>query len=54
MKFNISGRCAVITGGAGLLGIAHAKALLDIGATIVLTDISDKELSNKYETFIIV
>jgi len=44
MKFNISGRCAVITGGAGLLGIAHAKALLDIGATIVLTDISDKEL----------
>jgi NAD(P)-dependent dehydrogenase (short-subunit alcohol dehydrogenase family) len=44
MKFNILGRCAVITGGAGLLGIAHAEALLDIGATIVLTDISDKEL----------
>ena len=44
MKFDIKGRCAVITGGAGLLGIAHAKALLDIGATIVLTDISDKEL----------
>lgn len=44
MKFDITGRCAVITGGAGLLGIAHATALLDIGATVVLTDISDKEL----------
>lgn len=44
MKFDISGRCAVITGGAGLLGVAHAKALLDIGATVVLTDISDQEL----------
>ncbi|MDB2389764.1 SDR family oxidoreductase [Alphaproteobacteria bacterium] len=44
VKFNISGRCAVITGGAGLLGTAHAKALLNIGATIVLTDISHKEL----------
>jgi len=44
MKFDITGRCAVITGGAGLLGIAHATALLDVGAKIVLTDISDKEL----------
>ena len=45
MNFNISGRCAVITGGAGLLGIAHAKALLDIGATIILTDINKVALS---------
>lgn len=44
MKFNISGRCAVITGGGGLLGVAHAEALLDIGAAVVLTDITDKEL----------
>jgi len=42
--FDLSGRSALITGGGGLLGVAHARALLDIGATIVLTDISDKEL----------
>jgi NAD(P)-dependent dehydrogenase (short-subunit alcohol dehydrogenase family) len=42
--FDLSGRSALITGGGGLLGVAHAEALLDIGATIVLTDISDKEL----------
>ena len=44
MKFHIKGRCAVITGAAGLLGIAHAKALLDIGATTILTDINEVEL----------
>jgi len=42
--FDLSGRSALITGGGGLLGVAHAEALLDIGATVVLTDISDKEL----------
>ena len=42
--FDLSGRSVLITGGGGLLGVAHAEALLDIGATIVLTDISDKEL----------
>lgn len=42
--FDLSGRSALITGGGGLLGVAHAEALLYIGATIVLTDISDKEL----------
>ena len=42
--FDLSGRSVLITGGGGLLGVAHAEALLDIGATIVLTDISDKEV----------
>ena len=42
--FDLDGRAALITGGAGLLGIAHAKSLLDIGATIVLTDINQVEL----------
>lgn len=44
MKFDLKGRCAVITGAAGLLGIAHAKAILDMGATTVLTDINEVEL----------
>jgi len=42
--FDLSGRSALITGGGGLLGVAHAEALLGIGATIVLTDISDNDL----------
>lgn len=38
-SFRIDGRVALITGAAGLLGPAHAAALLDIGAHVVLTDI---------------
>lgn len=39
-KFDLSGRTALITGGAGLLGTEHAAALLESGATVILTDIS--------------
>lgn len=42
--YDLAGRSALITGGAGLLGIEHAVALLDVGATVLLTDISDEEL----------
>lgn len=37
--FDLKGRIALITGGAGLLGPEHAKALSDYGATIILADI---------------
>ena len=40
-KFNLSGKTGLITGAAGLLGIEHAAALLDSGAKVVLTDISE-------------
>ena len=30
----------IITGGAGLLGTEHAKALLDLDATVILIDIN--------------
>ena len=44
-KFNLSRRCALITGGAGLLGVEHAEALLEIGAKVILTDINSNALN---------
>lgn len=44
-RFDLSGKVALITGAAGLLGIEHAAALLECDATVVLTDISEPQLS---------
>ena len=49
-KFNLSGKTALITGAAGLLGIEHAAALLDSGAQVVLTDISEAALLSAHAT----
>jgi NAD(P)-dependent dehydrogenase (short-subunit alcohol dehydrogenase family) len=43
-KFNLIGKTALITGAAGLLGMEHAAALLESGAQVVLTDISESAL----------
>ncbi len=43
-KFDLTGKTALITGAAGLLGREHAAALLESGATVVLTDISEAAL----------
>ncbi len=40
--FDLTGRVAVITGGAGLLGVQHARALARAGASPVLIDLSDE------------
>jgi NAD(P)-dependent dehydrogenase (short-subunit alcohol dehydrogenase family) len=45
-KFNLSGKTALITGAAGLLGMEHAAALLECGAHVVLTDIGEAGLSS--------
>ena len=38
--FDLSGRVAIITGGAGLLGIAHAQAIHGAGGIPVLLDVA--------------
>lgn len=38
--FDLTGRVAIITGGAGMLGKQHASALAEAGATIILADVS--------------
>ena len=43
-KFDLTGKTALITGASGLLGVEHAAALLESGARVVLTDISDAAL----------
>jgi NAD(P)-dependent dehydrogenase (short-subunit alcohol dehydrogenase family) len=45
--FDLSGRVAVITGGAGLLGEQHARAIAQAGGTPVLVDISSERATSK-------
>jgi NAD(P)-dependent dehydrogenase (short-subunit alcohol dehydrogenase family) len=49
-KFDLSGKTALITGAAGLLGIEHAAALLESGATVIVTDLSEAALDAARET----
>lgn len=44
-KFDLASKTALITGAGGLLGVEHATALLECGATVVLTDVSEAALS---------
>lgn len=39
-KFRLDGEVALVTGGAGLLGKQHAKALADAGAKVILADVN--------------
>lgn len=47
--FDLAGRVAVITGGAGLLGEQHAHAIASAGGTPVLVDIADTRARQKAE-----
>lgn len=45
--FDLSGKTALITGAAGLLGMEHAAALLEIGARVLLTDVDTVRLGER-------
>lgn len=51
-KFDMTGKTALITGAAGLLGIEHAAALLECGASVVLTDIYEDGLTKAREVLV--
>jgi NAD(P)-dependent dehydrogenase (short-subunit alcohol dehydrogenase family) len=42
--FDLTDRTAIITGGAGLLGVEHGHALAEQGATVILADLDDGAL----------
>lgn len=55
-KFDLTKKNALITGAAGLLGEQHARAILEINGSVVLTDLEStklkllkKKLSKNYE-----
>jgi NAD(P)-dependent dehydrogenase (short-subunit alcohol dehydrogenase family) len=50
-KFDLTGKTALITGAGGLLGREHAAALLELGAQVILTDISETALTQARAAF---
>ena len=46
-KFRLKNRVAIITGGAGLLGIQHAEAIAEAGGIPILWDINGKAAKEK-------
>ena len=46
-KFSLKNKFCLITGAAGLLGLEHAKAILEIEGNIILTDKDVLKLKKK-------
>jgi NAD(P)-dependent dehydrogenase (short-subunit alcohol dehydrogenase family) len=45
--FRLDGKVAIITGGAGLLGLQHAIALSEFGAHVILTDLDHESCEKR-------
>ena len=50
-RFRLDNSHALVTGGAGLLGVQHAKSLLDVGAHVVIADISMESINKIRPSF---
>lgn len=48
--FDLTGRTALITGGAGILGFGFARTLAEYGASVVLVDLSPEATERTAET----
>lgn len=46
--YNLSNRVALITGAGGFLGLVHAMALLENGATVIITDKNSSKLNKNF------
>lgn len=44
--FSLDGSVIIITGGAGILGVQHARAVAELGGTPILLDIDDEGLQS--------
>ena len=49
-NYNLTGKTALITGGAGMLGVQHAAAILEVGGNVVITDLKQKNLDHALDT----
>lgn len=43
-RYSLLGKTALITGGVGLLGVQHALAILEVGGSVVITDLRESDL----------
>jgi len=50
-KFDLSADIALVTGGAGLLGLQHCEALLEAGSRVVILDIDQSAIERYNEKF---
>ena len=51
-KFKLINKTALITGAGGFLGFYHAEAILEVGGSVILTDIDEKNLFKNYKKLI--
>ncbi len=50
--FDLTGRTAIVTGGAGLLGSEFSKTLAEAGASVLIADINIREAQHVMETLL--